>query len=95
MREAYLPDVQPGDQPDRIMLVTQLPEGTRGSVYEHFLSDETRRAKELVSRKLMKLNEYYGLRERDLRATLARFPDYEVGGVSFAGDISLYRKAKS
>lgn len=89
MREAYLPDVQPGDKPDRILLVTQLPQGTAGSIYEHFLSDETRAAKGKV-----KFSEYDRLRTRDLTATLARFPDYEVGGVSFAGDISLYRKAK-
>lgn len=97
MREAYLPDVQPGDQPDRIMLVTQTYDAAprAASIYEYFLSDETRKAKEMVSRKLIKLSEYYSLRDRDLRETLARFPGYEVGGVSFAGDISLYRKAKS
>lgn len=88
MREAYLPDVQPNDNPDRILLVTQLPQGTAGSIYEYFLSDETRAAKGKV-----KLSEYYRLREHDLTATLARFPDYEVKPPCFAGDISLYRKS--
>lgn len=87
MREAYLPDVNPNEQPDRILLVTQLPRGTTGSIYEHFLSDETRAAKGKV-----KFSEYDRLRSRDLTATLARFPDYEVKPPSFAGDISLYRK---
>lgn len=87
MREAYLPDVNPNDQPDRILLVTQLPQGTTGSIYEFFLSDETRAAKGKV-----KFSEYDRLRSRDLTATLARFPDYEVKPPSFAGDISLYRK---
>lgn len=87
MREAYLPDVKPNGQPDRILLVTQLPQGTVGSIYEFFLSDGTRAAKGRV-----KLSEYYRLRSEDLTATLARFPDYEVRPPCFAGDISLYRK---
>lgn len=87
MREAYLPDVNSNEQPDRILLVAQLPQGTAGSIYEYFLSDETRAAKGKV-----KFSEYSRLRSRDLTATLARFPDYEVKPPSFAGDISLYRK---
>lgn len=87
MREAYLPDLKPGDKPDRILLVTQLPQGTAGSIYEHFLSDQTRAVKG------KSLREYYNLRERDLKSVLARFPDYEVKPPSFAGDISLYRKS--
>lgn len=89
MREAYLPDVKPDEKPDRILLVTQTYDMTPGasSVYEYFLSDETRAAKGKV-----KFSEYDRLRSRDLAATLARFPDYEVKPPSFAGDISLYRK---
>lgn len=86
IRAMYLPDLRAGDKPERIMLVTQLPEGTKGSVYEFFLSDQTRAAKG------GSLRDYYRLRERDLTATLARFPDYEVKPPSFAGDISLYLK---
>lgn len=87
MKETYLPDVKPNQKPDRILLVTQLPQGTAGSIYEFFLSDETRAAKGRV-----RFSEYDRLRSRDLTATLARFPDYEVKPPSFAGDISLYRK---
>lgn len=90
MSETYLPDLKPGEQPDRILLVTQLPQGTTGSVYEFFLSDETRAAKGKV-----RLSEYYRMREHDLTTTLARFPDYEVKPPSFSGDISLYRKTAS
>lgn len=80
MREVYLPDVQPGDNPDRILLVTQTFDRAPGaaSIYEYFLSDETRAAKGKV-----KLSEYYRLRERDLTATLTRFPEYEVKPPSF------------
>lgn len=86
MREVYLPDLKTSEKPDRILLVTQLPQGTTGSIYEYFLSDETRAAKG------KSLREYYSLRDRDLRSVLARFPDYEVKPPAFAGDISLYLK---
>lgn len=75
------------ERPNRILLVTQTPQGTAGSVYEHFLSDTTRAAKGQV-----KVSEYLRLRQRDLERTLALFPDYEVKPPSFAGDISLYRQ---
>lgn len=74
-------------QPERILLVTQLPQGTAGSVYKHYLSDATRSAK-----KHLKLSRYLEMEADDLQTVLAQFPEYDIKPPSFAGDISLYRR---
>lgn len=101
MREVFITDVKDGDElPDRIMLVGQTF-SPGDSIYEYFLSDEARAVKQQLQRAIKAQDqwsrsryskEFYALRDRDLRETLARFPDYEVKPPSFAGDISLYRK---
>jgi hypothetical protein len=99
--EAYVTDLRDSEPlPDRIKLVGQLAFCAPGdSIYEYFLSDEARAAKERLQQAIKNgmraapyRREYYDLRERDLRAALARFPGYEVRPPAFAGDISLYRK---
>lgn len=102
MIEKYISDIKDDEPlPDRIMLVGQTF-SLGDSIYEYFLSDEAREVREQLKRAMKAQDrwsrsryskEFYALRERDLRAAIARFPDYEVRPPSFAGDISLYRKA--
>lgn len=100
MTELFITDIDDSTPlPDRIKLVGQTGDTLGSSVYEYFLSEQTRQIKdELSDRRKRGLpvgslsKDYYSLRQHDLETALARFPEYEVRPPSFAGDISLYRK---